>query len=234
MEKFEFSSTSSGPRIPKDPFSGHIFYNVYKEAEFLRHSDNIETILAKGYELRQKLKNVLPGQQVMIDGIWLEKNTPLLVKKTGPNVEVENFEFTANRLSGLVAAYAFENRKRFPIVTSSEALALGLKWDNTNTEKCKLYLSAVSGTEHFYDQFTYWPLICALRKLQMKKITLEPVIKIAKIKNKDGVRMAKDLMNNRAMVYRLWLHFPGASNVDLKCLLQTAPVQLKNVLTSND
>ncbi|XP_068622634.1 uncharacterized protein [Battus philenor] len=230
MEKFQFSSTGGTTNRKIVPFSGRVFFGVYKEAEFLRHSDNIETILSKGYELRQKLKNVKPGQYVKIDGIWLEKNTPLLVKKTGPNVEVDDYEFTANRLSGLVAAYAFENRHRFPIVNSSEAISLGLKWDNDSIEKCKLYLSAVSGTEHFYDQFTYWPLICALRKLYLKKITLEPVLKVAKIKNSDGLIMAHDLMNNRATVHRLWLHFPGTTSIDLKSLLETAPEPLAKIL----
>ncbi|CAH2049227.1 unnamed protein product, partial [Iphiclides podalirius] len=229
MEKFEFSSQSASTPQEKVVFSGRIFYNVYKDAEFLRYTENIDTVLSKSHELRRKLKDVAPGKILLIDGMRLERNTPLLVKKTGPKVNVESFEFTANRLSGLVAAYTFENRLRLPDIKSSEALSLGLKWDNGNTEKCKLYLAAVSGSEHFYDQFSYWPLICALRKLQMKKITVEPVVKMAKIKNHEGVTMAKDLTNNLATVYRLWLHFPGCSNVDYKKFIQTCPEQLANI-----
>lgn len=140
---------------------------------------------------------------------------------------VENFEFTANRLNGLVAAYAFENRLRFPILNSSEASALGLKWDNENEIKCRLFLSSVSGTEHFYDQFRYYPLLCALRKLQLNKITLEPVIKIAKIKNTQGERMAKELMRNHLEVHQLLGHFPGALPFKLNKQLCTAPPELK-------
>ncbi|XP_013169732.1 PREDICTED: uncharacterized protein LOC106119353 [Papilio xuthus] len=227
METFKFSSTSKPTQRDIVHFSGRIFYGVYKNSEFLRHSNNIETILSKGYELRKKLKSVAPGQVVMVDGVELEKNTPLLVKRTGDKVNIENYEFTMNRLSGLVAAYTFDNRKRFPAVQSSEALALGLKWDNGSTEKCKLYLSAVSGTEHFYDQFEYWPLICALRKLQKKKITQELVIKIAKIKNNNNVTLGKDLMNNQARLFHLWMEFPGASKDDLKEFLKTVPDDLK-------
>ncbi|XP_014359270.2 uncharacterized protein LOC106711467 [Papilio machaon] len=227
METFKFSSTSKPTQRDFDHFSGRIFYGVYKDAEFLRHSNNIETILSKGYELRHKLKTVAPGQVVMIDGVELEKNTPLLVKRTGDKVNIENYEFTINRLTGLVAAYTFDNRKRFPAVQSSEALALGLKWDNGNTKNCKLYLSAVSGTEHFYDQFEYWPLICALRKLQKKKITPELVIKIAKIKNNNNVTLGKDLMNNRATLFQLWMYFPDASLTELSELLKTVPGDLQ-------
>ncbi|XP_045450227.1 uncharacterized protein LOC123658985 [Melitaea cinxia] len=224
MKKFEFSSNHV---VPEQIFSGKLFYNVYKDAEFLRHSDNIETILAKGYQLRKTLKETKPGELVKVDGMYLERNTPLLIKKTGPNVQIENFEFTANRLNGLVAAYAFENRLRFPILNSSEASALGLKWDNKNEIKCRLFLSSVSGTEHFYDQFRYYPLLCALRKLQLNKITLEPVIKIAKIKNTQGERMAKELLRNHLEVNQLLKHFPGALKFNLKMQLCTAPPELK-------
>ncbi|CAH2087589.1 unnamed protein product [Euphydryas editha] len=226
MKKFEFSSD----RVVRDQiFSGQMFYNVYKDAEFLRHSDNIETILAKGYQLRKTLKETKPGQLVAVEGMFLEKNTPLLIRKTGPGVEIENFEFTSNRLNGLVAAYAFENRLRFPILQSSEATTLGLTWDNENENKCRLYLAAVSGTEHFYEQFRYYPLLCALRKLQLNKITLELVIKIARIKNTQGERMARELMRNLTDVKELWQLFPGTTVSNLKTQLQTAPPELKRI-----
>ncbi|OWR43543.1 hypothetical protein KGM_209558 [Danaus plexippus plexippus] len=224
MKKFEFSSRNNEV---SEVFSGRIFYNVYKDAEFLRHSENVETILAKGYELRNMLKQVKPGEIVALNGMMLERNTPLLVKKTGPNIVVENYEFTANRLSGLVAAYAFEYRHRFPNLTSTEAQLLGLTWDNGNMQKCRLYLSAVSGTEHFYDQFQFWPLVCALRKLHKNKITKEPIIKMAKIKNPSGIRMVQDMMDNFSEVQKQWMAFPSGSVQDLVKILELSPPELK-------
>ncbi|XP_034833246.1 uncharacterized protein [Maniola hyperantus] len=226
MKKFEFSSKSNDEA---PIFCGEVFYSVYNDAEFLRQSDNIETILSKGYELRKTLKEVEPGQRVAVGGMMLAKNTPLIVMKTGPNVVVESYEFTANRLTGLVAAYAFDNRSRFPDLKSSEALALGLTWDNGDEKKCKLYLSAVSGTEHFDKQFQFWPLVCGLRKLQLKKITIEPIIKMAKIKNQNGVRMANQLMRNLAIVRDLWSYFPGTSNADFKNQIECLPLELKKL-----
>lgn len=70
MKKFEFSSNHV---VPEQIFSGKLFYNVYKDAEFLRHSDNIETILAKGYQLRKTLKETMPGELVKVDGMFLER-----------------------------------------------------------------------------------------------------------------------------------------------------------------
>ncbi|XP_045776113.1 uncharacterized protein LOC123874654 [Maniola jurtina] len=226
MKKFEFSSTSND----EEPiFCGAIFYSVYKQAEFLRQSDNIETILSKGYELRKMLKEVAPGQRVAVSGMVLAKDTPLIVVKTGPNMVVQSYEFTANRLTGLVAAYAFDNRSKFPDLKSSEALALGLTWDNGDVKKCKLYLSAVSGAEHFDKQFQFWPLVCGLRKLQLKKITIEPIIKMAKIKNQNGVRMANQLMKNLAIVKELWSYFPETSNADFKKQMECLPLELKKI-----
>ncbi|CAG9565923.1 unnamed protein product [Danaus chrysippus] len=223
MKKFEFSSRNNESEV----FSGRDFYNVYKDAEFLRHSENVEAILAKGYELRNMLKQVKPGELVALNGMMLERNTPLFVKKTGPNISVENYEFTANRLSGLAAAYAFENRYRFPILTSTEAQLLGLAWDNGNMQKCKLYLSAVSGTEHFYDQFQFWPLVCALRKLHKNKMPKEPIIKMAKIKNPCGTRMVQDMMNNFSVVKKQWTRFPSGTTHELVQLLALCPQELK-------
>lgn len=152
-----------------------------------------------------------------------------MVLKTGPNVAVENFEFTANRLTGLVAAYAFDNRSKFPALQATEAIALGLIWDNGDKKKCQLYLSAVSGTEHFHKQFKFWPLVCGLRKLQLKKITVEPIIKMANIKNSDGVRMATQFMRNLSMVKALWVQFPGTSISELQKIMDSLPAELKKV-----
>ncbi|XP_028169560.1 uncharacterized protein LOC114359380 isoform X1 [Ostrinia furnacalis] len=226
MKKFEFSDKKK----ETTKFIGSTFYAVYREAEFLRSSENIEKILARGHELRLSLKTVEPGESVMVDKMYLEKNTPLLVKNTsGANIPVEDYEFTYNRLTGLVAAYAFENHLRFPAIVASEAAALGLVWNNEDLIGCQLYLSAVSGTEHF-PQFTFFPLVCALRKLLLKKITLPLVLKIAKIKNTDGVTMAAVLMQNYAAVTNdLWTRFPGSPNTDLRTLLATAPQELMKV-----
>ncbi|KAI5644561.1 hypothetical protein NE865_03450 [Phthorimaea operculella] len=223
-KKFVFAK---GSPPPVTTFTGYAFYSIYKEAEFLRSSENIETILAKGYLLRQSLKEVQDGDSVMVDGMNLEKNTPLLIKKTGANVKVEDFEFTHNRLTGLVAAYAYENRHRFPDIKSSEALSLGLVWDNCDDVMCRLYLSAVTGTEHFDDQFSFWPLVCALRKFQQKKMPQELVIKMAKIKNNQGERMAKVFMNNMRIVKKLWAKFPGSSSCDFEALMAAASPQMK-------
>lgn len=150
----------------------------------------------------------------------------LLVKKTGPNVEIKKHEFTANRLSGLVAAYAFCNRLAFDNINSSEAECLGLKWDKENPTACRIYLSAVSGTEHFYEQFSYWPLICAVRKLQLKKITIEPVLKMAKIKNPQGVCMAKEFVKNVEEMRQIWREYFTESPVNelLPFIMSTSPL----------
>ncbi|XP_050350333.1 uncharacterized protein LOC126773425 [Nymphalis io] len=230
MHKFQFSSK----RVePYQIFSGQVFYAVYKNADFLRHSENIDAILVKGFELRSSLKDIAPGKVVKIDGMVLEENRPLLLKKTGPEVVIENFEFTYNRLSGLVAAYAFDNRSKFPSLASSEAIALGLTWNNKNKMICRLFLSSVTGSEHFYEQFGYYPLLCALRKLQLKKITLEPVVKMAKKKSPQNVQMGKEFMKNLPEVTKIWHYFPGAKAQDLNSLLESAPPILKNTLAIN-
>ncbi|KAJ2939006.1 hypothetical protein O0L34_g18983 [Tuta absoluta] len=222
----KFAFTKDNP-APATTFTGYAFYNIYKEAEFLRSSENIETILSKGYLLRQSLKEVQDGDSVMVVGMNLEKNTPLLIKKTGKNVMVEDFEFTHNRLTGLVAAYAYENRHRFPDIKSSEAISLGLVWDNCDDVICRLYLSAVTGTEHFDEQFSFWPLVCALRKFQQKKMPPELVIKMAKIKNNQGERLAKVFMKNIRVVKKLWVKFPGSASCDFDALMAVASPQMK-------
>lgn len=70
MKKFEFSSKTDS-EIPI--FNGDVFYSAYKYADFLRQSENIETILSKGYELRKMLKEVEPGQRITVSGMMLEK-----------------------------------------------------------------------------------------------------------------------------------------------------------------
>lgn len=150
-------------------------------------------------------------------------STPLLIKKTGKNIKVEDFEFTYNRLVGLAAGFAYENRRRFPTIEASEAKALGLVWDNGNDDKCKLYLSAVSGTEHLIDQFSFWPLLCGLRKFQLKKMPIELVLKMGNIKNGEGVTMAKVLKQHMITAKRIWLMFPGTSLRDIQTLIDESP-----------
>ncbi|XP_046966694.1 uncharacterized protein LOC124534740 [Vanessa cardui] len=228
MSNFKFSSKT----VQLYPvFSGQVFYAVYKDVDFLRERENIDAVLVKGFELRASLKNIVAGEFLKINGMNLDETKPLLIKKTGPKVIIKNYEFTMNRLSGLVAAYAFDNRSKFRTLASSEAIALGLTWNNKNKLQCCLFLSSVSGSEHFYEQFGCLPLLCALRKLQLKKITIEPVIKMAKIKNPQGVQMVKEFMDNLGKVQKLWLYFPGATVEDLNQLLQSAPPTLKQIMT---
>ena len=68
MKKFEFSSKEKEFPI----FSGKMFYDVYKDSEFLRHSDNIKTILSKRHELMQSLRGVKPGEVIAFKEMYLE------------------------------------------------------------------------------------------------------------------------------------------------------------------
>lgn len=136
---------------------------------------------------------------------------------------MEDYEFTYNRLVGLTASYVYENRKKFPNINCSEAKLLGLVWDQNNDDKCKLYLSAVSGTEHFIDQFSFWPLLCGMRKYQLKKLPIELVLKMGKIKNAEGQTMAKVLKSNLVSAKRIWLMFPETSLRDLQTLIDNTP-----------
>ncbi|KAM3965440.1 LOW QUALITY PROTEIN: uncharacterized protein ACR2FA_000274 [Aphomia sociella] len=219
VSKFKFS-----PRPEIVIFNGNQFYNTYKDSEFLHSSVNIECILHQGYELRKSLKNIKPGELIDLKGMWLAPNTPLLIKNTGPRVEVGDLEFTQNRLKGLTAAFVYDNRHKFPNIKAEEAIILRLTWDNENAEKCKLYLSAVTGAEHF-EQFSYWPLICALRKLQLKKIDEKTVMKIAK-KNSNGIPMAALLKQNYEEVKRLWKYFPEAPDFETSVGLTVMSTEL--------
>ncbi|XP_059062226.1 uncharacterized protein LOC131855031 [Achroia grisella] len=220
VTKFKFSD-----RTEKSQFSGIEFYNLYKDAEFLQSSENIHRILQQGYELRNLLRKKEPGELVDL-GMWLARNSPLLVKKTGKGVELGDFEFTQNRLKGLVAAFVYENRQKFPNIKAEEATQLGLTWDNEDAEKCKFYLSTVAGAEHFEDQFSYWPLLCALRKLEIKKVNNDTVIKIAKKKNTNGNRMSDILGQNYEEVQRLWKFFPDAPDFKTSINQMAMPTEL--------
>lgn len=226
MEKFQFTVEHKSPSTTV--FNGPVFYNVYKDADFLRVDANIESILSSGYLLRQKVNSVPIGHSILIEGMHLERNTPLIVKRAGEGVTVEDFEFTYNRLAGLVAAYTFENRNRFPVIESSEAKFLGLVWDNGNEEKCRLYLSAVSGTDNMIDQFSFFPLLCGIRKYQLNKMPLNLVIGMGNIKNNTGITMAKLLMQNMIKAKRIWLMFPNTTVRDLETIIMGTP-KLKKI-----
>lgn len=159
-------------------------------------------------------------------------STPLILKIEGRNIDLDDFAFTFYRLSGLAAAYAFENRHRLPVGISSEATALGLEWDCTNEDKCRLYLSAVAGSQDFHDQFLFWPLICSIRKLQLGKTTEASVSKIANSKIR-GETMAKMFMKNYSKVKSLWVLFPGASSMDLEEMLLKSSDHIKRLFLAD-
>ncbi|CAB3244819.1 unnamed protein product [Arctia plantaginis] len=221
MEAFGF--TQAERNAANTVFNGSVFYTVYKDADFLRIDANIENLLTRGYEVRQKMKTIPVGDSLVIQGMKLERNTPLIIKRGGRGVTVEDFEFTYNRLQGLVAAFAYENRHRFPVLEASEPKSLGLVWDNENEEKCKLYLSAISGTDSMIDQFSFFPFICGLRKFQLKKIPLELVVGMGYVKNNEGLTMARLLNKNLVMAKRIWLMFPGSSLREMETLVNTTP-----------
>lgn len=67
VPRFEFSSTA----VPT--FTGFAFYSTYKDADFLRHDDHIVTILSKGHQLRQKLKELPPGGRMILEGMYVSR-----------------------------------------------------------------------------------------------------------------------------------------------------------------
>ncbi|XP_028030193.1 uncharacterized protein LOC114243025 [Bombyx mandarina] len=225
METFKFSNDKK--HVTEAVFNGSVFYEVYKYADFLKEKENVAIILAKAYDLRQRLKEVKPGQCIKVQDMYIIPELPLMIKKTGPNVALKPSDFTINRLTGLTAAFAFQNRRRFPQIFSSEAHAIGLEWDNAVELKCRLYLSAVSGAEHFLKIFGVYPLVCALKKYQMKKLPLELVIKAGKIKNEKGERMASVLQRNNAKLNIVWTMFPDTGSNNLSAILMNAPAELK-------
>ncbi|CAG4935692.1 unnamed protein product [Colias eurytheme] len=226
MKKFEFVSKT---KSDVSSFNGKVFYEIYKYALFLKENDNVETILNKSYQLRQMLKDVAPGEKVMVKNMWLTAEIPLLVKKSGPNIGIGCQDFTTNRVTGLAAAYAFDQRRRFPQLLASEALMLGLQWNNKCVKTARLYLAAVSGTEHFYDQFSFWPFLCALKKLEIEKITLQIVVKIAKVKNNRGVPMGRDMMEHLQLAKCLWTQFKFYET-NFNTMLSSLPKELKVIL----
>ncbi|XP_075979577.1 uncharacterized protein LOC142978868 [Anticarsia gemmatalis] len=218
MATFEFNSE------PSSMYNGLIFYQTYKDSDFLRVDSNVEIILNRGYMMRQEMKKTTPvGESMSIKGMQIGRNEPLRITNTGDGVVVEDLEFTYNRLVALVAAYAYENRDRFPAINAPDANLLGLKWDNTNEENCKLYLSAIYGTENMTDKFSYFPLICGIRKFQLKKMSAKLVVGIGKVKNSEGVTIAKLLKNNLVTAKRMWLKFPGAALREFQTLINETP-----------
>lgn len=73
MEKFTFTSERTSSKKDKPTFNGPNFYHAYKDSEFLRIDTNIDTLLDRGYELRQKLKSIQDGEMLLVDGMNLER-----------------------------------------------------------------------------------------------------------------------------------------------------------------
>lgn len=68
METFKFSKEKPASSIP---FYGPQFYKIFKDAEFLRETENVVTILSKSHELRINMKNVVPGKLYKMDGFYV-------------------------------------------------------------------------------------------------------------------------------------------------------------------
>ncbi|XP_026326083.1 uncharacterized protein LOC113234804 isoform X2 [Hyposmocoma kahamanoa] len=222
MERFSFNSGDNDSASAKPyTFRGKDFYRTYKDSEFLLNKQNLDNILANSFNLKNKLKQMEPGATLKLNGFKI-RGEPLIVKNAEKNAVVGELEFTYYRLCGLVAAYVFDERHRFPTINSSEANVLGLTWNNKDEEKCRMYLSAVSGSQDHYDQFSFWPLICSLRKLHLKKTKLKSVLIFAKIKNDEGKTMAELFKHNYEKAECLWTLFPNATLkelIELKKLL---------------
>lgn len=73
----------------------------------------------------------------------------------------------------------------------------------------------MSGSQDFYDQFLFYPMICALRKLHLKKIGPKSVAITGNIKNDDGKTLKELFTKNNDEVVSLWALFPTASNKEL-------------------
>lgn len=67
IPRFEFAVA------PVPTFTGFAFYNAYKDADFLRHDDHIVTILTKGHQLRQRLRDLVPGSTLIVDGMYISR-----------------------------------------------------------------------------------------------------------------------------------------------------------------
>lgn len=73
MESFNFLSEQKSTEKKTTVFNGPVFYNVYKDAEFLRVDANVEMILARGYLVRQKVNSLPVGHSIVIEGMNLER-----------------------------------------------------------------------------------------------------------------------------------------------------------------
>lgn len=71
MEDFGF--TQPKRYAGKIVFSGPLFYKVYKNADFLRIDANVENLLARGYEVRQRMKQIPVGDSLKVTEMKLER-----------------------------------------------------------------------------------------------------------------------------------------------------------------
>lgn len=163
-------------------FKGDEFYELHKDDQFLSDVDVVEKILCQGKRLRAAMKAVLPGHTLTIEGAVITQQLPLIVKKGGEGVTIEDDEYTLNRLTGMCAAYAAKSTDHTFRPKCAMGISLGI---NMAAFKC-LYYAATPGSEHFTKIFGHLPLICALRQVSLNKVPKESITRMASIKMANG------------------------------------------------
>lgn len=97
----------------------------------------------------------------------------------------------------MCAAYATQMSAGFN-PKCAMAIALGLSVSNDRN----LYYAAAPGAEHFTEIFEYLPLLCALKQLEIGKITKENISRIATVKNNAGKTLSALLVEQKASLPR--------------------------------
>lgn len=183
--------------VVQSTFKGSEFYEMKKDDLFLTDSAIVENILCQGKRIRQQLKQLQPGQTLRIGNAITRDAIPLVIKKGGANANIKDDEYTLNRLTGMCAAYAAQQRTGFePKCAMAIALGLSVQRDKI------LYYSAAPGAEHFPEIFSYCPLLCALKQLEMGKVTKENIARIATVKNNQGVTLSDILVSQKPNIPR--------------------------------
>lgn len=204
-------------------FKGSEFYEMRKNDIFLTDVATVENILCQGKKIRQQLKFLQPGQTLKIGNALVKDSIPLLIKKGGPNIVVKDDEYTLNRLTGMCAAYATQMSAGFD-PKCAMAIALGL---NVSKDR-NLYYAAAPGAEHFTEIFGYLPLLCALKQLEVGKVTKENISRIATVKDDSGKMLSALLVAQKASLPRkLALFGAGGSRGTLE--LERALTVLKSL-----
>nr|UHR49888.1 MAG: nucleocapsid protein [Hangzhou sesamia inferens peribunyavirus 1] len=173
-------------------FKGSDFYKMHINDLFLTDKDTVENILCQGKKIRQQLKTLQPGQTLTIGTAQISMGVQLSIKKGGPNVIIGDDEYTLNRLTGMCAAYATQQGSGFS-PKCAMAIALGLDVSRDRI----LYYSAAPGSEHFTEIFTYHPLLCSIKQLELNKVSKENIARIAAVKNNAGKTLATLLTDNK-------------------------------------